>query len=434
MKLADLIQMCKDLGIEAVPTKNKVLPDGTRTKTLSMNDCITAIQQYFLNERKMNGTYDPSIDFILKMKSPMLALLLKHAKEDTQKALWDDNNKDWIFEEKIDGNRQIITYDSDRKQFHFYSRNLSITDMLPIDYADKIVIPPLNMNIMNNLQSFVLDCEVVPVNGSVTDERVYASSQLNVVSSILQYLPEESHKIQETNPLKSVAFDCLSFDGQDLFDRPLRERKEYLEKIVKLLQLAGFRIELVNSKPENMTKEDFYYSIVDNGGEGVIAKNLNDTYDILEKRDERWIKLKRSVQETMQRISGNDSFDCFLTGFTLGNKGTKNENKVGALIFSVYLTDDNNELLLNEDGSPVIHEIAQISGISDELRDMLTFYDEDNNVYMNPRFYNQVASINGQDISSRELKLMHATFQCWRPDRSFDTCKIKKSVLEGMVM
>lgn len=433
MKLADLKKMSDNLGLNPVPTKNKRLEDGSRTKVCSMADYTKAIQQYYLEERKREGTYDPSIEFILNMDSPMLALLLKHLPEDTQKELWDDNNTDWIFQEKIDGNRQVITFDAERKQFHFYSRNLSVTDMLPIDYADKILLPELNQPIIDNLQSFVLDCEVVPANGSVTDERVQAELQLNVVSSILQYNAEESHYIQETNPLKSIAFDCLMYNNENLFDKPLRERREILHKLVKILQLAGFRIDLVNEKPEGITKEDFYNSIIDNGGEGVVAKNLNDTYDILGKRDGRWVKLKRSAQETLRRL-GEDSFDAFVSGFTLGTPGTKNEGKIGAVIFSVYLTDDNNQLLYNEDGTPVIHELAQIAGIPDALRDMMTFYDENGDVVMNPRFMNAVASINGQDISSREMRLSHAVFQEWRLDRSYDTCKVKKSILESMIL
>lgn len=429
MKLIELKEMCDNLGIQATPTRHRTNPDRMEC---SMTDYIKAIQDYYLAERKANGTYDPSIEFMLKMYSPMLALLLKNLPQDKQDELKDDNNKDWIYQEKIDGNRQIITFNASKKQFHFYSRNLSVTDMLPIDYADKIVIPPLNMDIINNMQSFVLDCEVVPAH-EVTDERVYAASQLNVVSSILQYLPEESHHIQETNPLKSIAFDCLMYNDEYLFDKPLRERREYLHKIVKLLQLAGFSIELVPEKPEGMTKDEYYYSIIDAGGEGVIAKNLNDTYDILGKRDGRWVKLKRSVQETMIR-QGQDSIDAFVTGFTLGTPGTKNENKIGALIFSVYLADDNNNIIYRDDGTPVIHEIAQIAGISDELRDMLTQYDDNGNVMLNPRFLNQVGTIDGQDISSREMKMMHARFLGWRLDRSFNTCIVKKSLLESMVL
>lgn len=64
MKLADLIKSCEDLGLNPTPTKTKILKDGTRTKTLSMKDCTSAIQQYYLEERKKNGTYDPSIEFI----------------------------------------------------------------------------------------------------------------------------------------------------------------------------------------------------------------------------------------------------------------------------------------------------------------------------------------------------------------------------------
>lgn len=437
MKLADLKQMCEDLGIpeESISkSRNRIQKDGTRVKVSSMADYTKAIQHYYIEERKKNGTYDKSIEFMLHMESPMLALLFKDVRKESQEALWDDENKEWIFEEKIDGNRQILIWDHENKQFHFYSRNESLTDLLPIDYADKILIPDLIPGIMNNLQSFVLDCEVVPMHGDVHDERVVAKKQLNIVSSILQYLPEESKHIQETNPLKSIAFDCLYFDGEYLFDKPLRERQDYLYKIVQLLELAGFNISVVPTKPDDMTKKEFYNSIIDRGGEGVIAKNLNDTYDILGKRDGRWVKLKRSVQETLLHIGLADSFDGFLTGFTLGTPGTKNENKVGALIFSVYLTDDNNELLLDENGEPIIHEIAQISGISDDLRNMLTQYDEDGNVVMNPRFYNQVASIDGQDVSSQELRLMHAKFLGWRLDRSFDTCKVKKSTLENMVL
>lgn len=58
MKLIELKNMCTHLGITPIPTKTKVLPDGTRTKTESMSDCIKAIQEYYLNERKNNGTYE----------------------------------------------------------------------------------------------------------------------------------------------------------------------------------------------------------------------------------------------------------------------------------------------------------------------------------------------------------------------------------------
>lgn len=431
MKLAELKQMSDALGLQPTPTRHRTNPDRLEC---SMEDYTKAIQQYYLQERKVNGTYDPSIEFMLSMKSPMLAMLIKHHPQDIQKKIWDDSDNQWVFQKKIDGNRILISYDANRKQFHFYSRNLSQVDLLPIDYADKIVIPPLNNQIIDNLQSFVLDCEVIPANGEVTDDRVKADSQLNVVSSILQYLPEESHHIQETNPLKFISFDCLQFNNELLIDKPMIKRFDYLVKLEKIIELAGFPVELIESKPDNMTKEEYYNYIIDDGGEGVVAKDTTATYDILGKRDGRWTKIKRSASETLSRLSG-DTVDAFVSGFTRGTPGTKNENKVGALIFSVYLTDDNNQLLYNEQGLPVIHEIAQISGLTDELRDMLTFYDEDTDTLeLNPRFYNQVAEVDGQDISSQTMKLMHPVMRVWRPDRDASTCLIKKSVLESMIL
>lgn len=435
MKLADLIQWCKDLGLNPEPTKNKVLPDGTRTKVLSMADCEKAIREYYLEERKRKGTYDKSIEFMLSMVSPMLALQIKHLKPEVQEAVWDDNNTDWVFEQKIDGNRQLIIWDSESQKFHFYSRNESVQDLLPIDYADKILIPNLNTEIMGRLQSFVLDCEVVPLYGDKHDDRVVAKSQLNIVSSILQYLPEESKHIQETNPLKSVVFDCLYFNGEYLFDKPLFERHKYMNQIVQLLHYAGFsNIDIVPTKPANMTKEDYYFSIIDSGGEGIVAKNINDTYDTQGKRDGRWVKIKRTAQLTLSRMGFGDSIDAFLTGFTYGTPGTKNEGKIGALIFSVYLTDENNDYLVDENNEPIIHNIAQISGFSDSLRDILTWYDDDGNIMINPRFFGAVAEINGQDISSQDMKLMHAVFLKWRPDRTAESCKIKESILRSMIM
>ena len=95
MKLSELKDMCTSLGLHPTPTRKRRNPDRLE---LSMDDCIKAIQAYYIAERKRLGTYDPSLDLILKMDSPMLALLLKNLPEDKQKEIWDDNNKDWIFQ------------------------------------------------------------------------------------------------------------------------------------------------------------------------------------------------------------------------------------------------------------------------------------------------------------------------------------------------
>ena len=88
-----------------------------------------------------------------------------------------------------------------------------------------------------------------------------------------------------------------------------------------------------------------------------------------------------------------DTIDAFITGFKEGTLGTANEGKVGALEFSVYLTDDNDNYLLNEFNEPVVHHIATISGISDELRNLATVRDANGQVKLNPNFYGKVATV-----------------------------------------
>ena len=98
-KLADLKKTCDVLHLHPIPTKNSINKvTGEREKTLSIADCTRAIQQFYLEQRKQNGTYRKSIEYILAMDSPMLALLIKHKKKEDQDAIWNNDNKDWLWE------------------------------------------------------------------------------------------------------------------------------------------------------------------------------------------------------------------------------------------------------------------------------------------------------------------------------------------------
>ena len=80
-KLADLKKTCEVLHLHPIPTKNAINKEtGEREKVLSIADCTKAIQEFYIEQRKQNGTYRKSIELILAMDSPMLALLLKHKK------------------------------------------------------------------------------------------------------------------------------------------------------------------------------------------------------------------------------------------------------------------------------------------------------------------------------------------------------------------
>ena len=129
-----------------------------------------------------------------------------------------------------------------------------------------------------------------------------------------------------------------------------------------------------------------------------------------------------------------DTIDAFVIGFTEGNKETGNEGLVGSIHFGIYLLGPGNEPIENQDGDFLIHHIATVPGISQELREAISTKDIYGNVALKPEIYGRVASIDGQDLSSRSLRFTHAILIGWREDRSADTCRIRKDTLEKLVL
>ena len=144
-------------------------------------------------------------------------------------------------------------------------------------------------------------------------------------------------------------------------------------------------------------------------------------------------KLKRSVSQSMMAENMGDTLDAFIIGFEKGNEGTSIENLISTLHFGIYLQDDEGNLLLDDEGNPKIHYIASVSGLSLALRETMTEI-INGQVQLKQEYYNMVAEIDGQDISSKNLRFSHARLLRWRPDRSSDTCQIKYSFIKSLVM
>ena len=435
----ELQKQCETLGI--IPDKTRKRKDKNTGESYfesSIKDYETAIQNFYLNKYEQEGTLSPFIKNILKLDSPMLALQIKHLKPEIQDQIWIDNNN-WVFQEKIDGTRCLLCYDK-KYGYDFYSRNKSVTDCLPISYKTKLLIPQLTQEILDRygINSFIIDTELVPLNkriNAMTDgKELVADTQLSLVTSILGSLDDLSHKMQETNPLKFIAFDMLMLNGNWLTDYELEKRDKSLNGMLQILKTAGLgnRIEKVQSTLQD--KHQFYDGILAMGGEGVVAKDLNAKYDIYGKRAGEWVKIKRTISQSVLMEKTGDTIDAFITGFKEGNIGTANEGLVGALEFSVYLTDDENNYLYDDIGNPIMHHIATVSGITNELRQAISNKDINGNVILNNAMYGKVATIDGQDISSKNMRFAHAVFKGWRPDRDAMSCKMQKAFLERMVL
>ena len=97
-----------------------------------------------------------------------------------------------------------------------YSRNLSVTDFLPISYKEQILLPSIDPTSFG-VDNFILDCEIIPKNDYIDKDidgvDIIADTQLNLIAGILGALPELSHKMQSKNPIKFVAFDVIMFNN-----------------------------------------------------------------------------------------------------------------------------------------------------------------------------------------------------------------------------
>lgn len=452
----ELIKQCADLNITNIKKsrRRKNKETGEYYFEPTIEDLEEAVQKYYLNKYGQEGKLNQFVEDILHITSPMLALQSKDKKLDNiRDIVWKDcdfnTSHGWIFQEKIDGCRCLLCWDKN-KGFDFFSRNKSITDCLPISYGTKLLVPDIYKEILINygIDNFIVDTEIVPYYNTVNPMRdgtpLTAETPQNLTTSILGSLDELSHKMQETNPLKFMIFDVLKLNDNWLIDILIenkektgpvfRERYKSVIKIYKALSDAGFkdRIQLISSTTNN--KQAFYEQILNEGGEGVVAKDLDSGYEPWGKRRGEWIKLKRTVSQSLLIEKTGDTVDAFVTGFKEGNLGTSNEGLVGALEFSIYLTDDENNYILDDTGNPIVHHIATISGMTDELRKMISIKDENGNVALLPRVYGSVAEIDGQDISSKNQRFAHAIFKGWRPDRSAESCKMRKSTLDNLIL
>lgn len=214
---------------------------------------------------------------IPKGASPMLASLDKKPFD----------SPDWLYEIKWDGYRAIAILN--KGDLTLTSRGgLSLKKYYP-------VVDALNELKMNA----VLDGEIV-----VLGEKGRASFQLM-----------QGWQKQEKGLLCYMVFDLLWYEGYDLTDLPLTDRKHILKTILP----DNERIRYCDHVEERGI--DFYQLSVDMGIEGIIAKKKDSTY-AQGARTKSWLKLKN--EQRMEVVVG---------GFTAPRNSRK---YFGSLILGTY--------------------------------------------------------------------------------------------------
>ena len=401
MKLVELKNKCKDLGIRPTPTKHRLNPDRYE---VSMDDCIKALQKYSLDLVKGTQYEDPNLKFILKLRSPMLATLISRLDKKIANDIWNDSNTDWIFEEKIDGIRCFVAYNHLTDEFHLYSRALDEETMLPVDYKDRI-----NMSTLPHKPipfDFVLDTEL--------KFGMYPDMGHETIEEIL----EDPYKNINTYKPIFIVFDMIKLGNYSFLEQTLSYRRREAFKVVNYLRQNGIDIlTTVNEKPSSYSKEEYYNYLVSQGAEGVIAKNINDAYNISGTRSNSWVKIKRNKYEGYAGMY-NDTYDLFVSSATILN------DTVNGLVLSSYVVDESNNYIYDKYGNRQSKVMGILYDLRPELRNMLTSY-VDNRATLNDRYLNRVIEVSSSGFNPDTQKLNNLNFVCWRIDKTHESCKVQ---------
>lgn len=126
--------------------------------------------------------------------------------------------------------------------------------------------------------------------------------------------------MRATLPLSAFFFDVLHRDGDDLLDRPARERAEALRDALP----GDLRVPRVEA-PSLADAEAFFEGALARGHEGVMAKSLSAPYEA-GRRGSAWLKVKRATTLDLVVLAvewGSGRRQGFLSNIHLGARDAK---------------------------------------------------------------------------------------------------------------
>ncbi|MRX46463.1 DNA ligase D [Pedobacter puniceum] len=218
--------------------------------------------------------------------SPMLTKLSNHI----------FNDKNWLFERKIDGYRILAST----------GEKITLTSRNGIDYTSKY------QQISNHLKEIKVD--------AILDGEIVAENKDDVHQ--FQWLQNFDTNAKGLT-LKFYVFDILKLHENELLDMPLLKRKELLKVLLEKYKAKN----IVFNDYILADGEKLFEEAKKQKWEGVIAKRIDDEY-YPGKRTDSWLKIKL-----------NNSQEAIICGFT---KPAGSRKYFGALVLGMY--DDNQKL------------------------------------------------------------------------------------------
>lgn len=218
-----------------------------------------------------------------------------------------------ISEPKYDGFRiQVHVFE---KQVKIFSRNLENTTAMFPDIAAAAQKLPV--------KSIIFEGEAISYNPDTDEFRPFQETMQR----------KRKHDIglfAEQMPLQIFAFDILYINGEEVLNKPFRERRQILEKVFPPAASDEAIVATRSDTVDNASAlEKLFDEYVAEGLEGVIVKKMDAPYQA-GARGFHWIKFKRAMRGELA-----DTIDAVVMGYYRG-RGKRSGFGIGAFLAGVY--------------------------------------------------------------------------------------------------
>ncbi len=244
--------------------------------------------------------------------------------------------KDAWAEFKFDGTRVQLHMDKNVKVKHASSEQENLFD--DVSTKEKYLIKTYTRNLEETTHQYP-DIVEAAQKQIKADSIILDGEAIGYDKQTGGFLPfqetiqrKRKHGVKDTAlniPLKYFVFDILYLNGESMVEKPLKERREILQKII----LPGETIQIDEHLETSSVDElaNYYEIAKERGLEGLVVKNPNDAYQA-GARSYSWIKLKKADQKLL-----DDSVDCVVLGYYAG-RGVRSKFGIGG--FLVGILDD----------------------------------------------------------------------------------------------
>jgi hypothetical protein len=391
------------------------LPKGTgRSGSIVVRDLENAIGDFYLARDYAKNTAEHAHIQLRRAWTPMKAYRFSSLNKQQQAEVFEDAN-DWYAERKLNGWRMMVTF-IPRTAPMFWGGNLSTVNFLPTNYTNHILFKtkdfpdgvPVSLGIFKYLfpkNTFILDCEVI-VKDKVEDLSEHYS--LIQVQEILGSSTDRARLLQANSTLQFKIFDVIF---PDLPSMRYEDRKFTLLDVMSVLRSNDLtQFSLVPHYLGN--KKRYVNKIWKEGGEGIILKKGSASYLPGSRLRTHQIKVKRTHSGAV-----GDDIDAFITKVYSTPEWSK-KGLIGGVELSLYISSGE---------SLKQHIIAAVTSIPDDIRQSMT---DDPSAWLN-----SVVVVDGQELSARNRRLLHARVD-WergrRTDKNPGECIMELEEIEGV--